>query len=116
MRADVARADLKRNTRLFATFGDGLSSHAYSNDPGECRSLQENGWTLEVANAFYVLSSPTGSCPAGTIPLYRVYNNAVRGAPNHRYTTDTTMRQATLANRWSPSGNGALGVFGCVPQ
>ena len=62
-----------------------------------------------------IMPSPIGTCPSGTTPLYRLYNNADRGAPNYRYTIDLAMRQAMIANRWTPNGNGPLGVFGCVP-
>jgi hypothetical protein len=102
--------------RFFASFDRGFSSHFYSYDPTECPGLQDGGvWALETLNAFYVTPSPTGDCPSGTTPLYRVYNNAVHGAPNYRYTIDLTMRQATIANKWTPAGNGPLGVFACVP-
>src|SRR4029077_1795802 len=93
--------------RFFASFGGGFSSHYYSYDPTECPGLQDGGvWALENLNAFYVTPSPTGTCPGGTTPLYRVYNNAVQGAPNYRYTIDLTMRQATIANKWTPPGHG----------
>ena len=29
-----------------------------------------------------------GTCPAGTVPVYRLYNDGHGAAPNHRYTTD----------------------------
>jgi hypothetical protein len=72
-------------------------------------------WTLENPNAFYAMPSPTGTCPGGTTALYRLYNNGQRGAPNHRYTIDSATRASMIAAGWISEGNGAGGVFACVP-
>jgi hypothetical protein len=60
-----------------------------------------------------------GSCPAGTIPVYRLYNNGQGAAPNHRFTTDLATRNAMLARpdgkAWLAEGAGA-GVGMCSPQ
>jgi hypothetical protein len=69
---------------------------------------------LEAADAFYMTASPTGNCPAGTVPLYRLYNNGQGGAPNHRYTIDGATRSLMIAASWIPEGNGPDGVFACV--
>jgi hypothetical protein len=76
-------------------------SHFYSSVPAECPGLANGGvWTLEAPNAFYLMSGASGSCPSGTMPLYRIYNNGLSGAPNHRYT-----RRRRSARRWSlPAG------------
>jgi hypothetical protein len=50
--------------------------------------------------------------PAGTIPLYRLYNNGQGGAPNHRYTVDPTVRAAMIARNWSPE---ATATTACLP-
>ena len=35
-------------------------------------------WQLETATAYYLeLTDASGNCPAGTAPLYRVYNNGM---------------------------------------
>ena len=60
--------------------------------------------------------SPGGTCPSGTTPLYRLYNNGQGGAPNHRYTIDPAVRTQMIAANWVPEGNGPDGVFACVPQ
>ncbi|MBK9702567.1 MAG: hypothetical protein IPO75_03365 [Betaproteobacteria bacterium] len=92
------------------------SSHFYSNNPAECPSLASRSrWELELANAFYMMTSPTGTCPAGTVPLYRLYNQGMSLAPNHRYTTFQSVRSTMIAAGWLPEGNGADGVFACVP-
>jgi hypothetical protein len=56
-----------------------------------------------------------GSCPAGTVPVYRMYNNGMSGAPNHRFTTDLNVRAQMLALGWIPEGNGTIGVTMCSP-
>lgn len=92
------------------------SSHFYSNTAAECPSLATRSrWQLESSNAFYMMASPTGACPTGTVPLYRLYNNGKSGAPNHRYTVYPTVRSTMIATGWIPEGNGVDGVFACVP-
>ena len=102
--------------RFFSAAFAPLSSHFYTNSPYEC-TLLKNGsvWTLESLNAFYMMSSPAGTCPTDTLPLYRLYNNGQGGAPNHRYTIDLAVRSAMIAKGWIPEGNGPNAVFACVP-
>ncbi len=101
--------------RFFSAAFAPLSSHFYSNDPLACPALQDGGvWLLESPNAFYMMPSPTGYCPPGTIPLYRLYNNGMGGAPNHRYTIDPLVRASMTATRWTAEGNGPDVVFACV--
>jgi hypothetical protein len=49
------------------------------------------------------------------MPLYRLYNNGLSGAPNHRYTIHASVRSQMIAQGWIPEGNGPDGVFACVP-
>jgi hypothetical protein len=56
-----------------------------------------------------------GNCPAGTAPLFRVYNNGMGGAPNHRLTGDIITRDLMITLGWSPEGNGPLIIFACTP-
>ena len=101
--------------RFFSASFAPLSSHFYSNDPNACPSLQNGGvWALESRNAFYMMPSPNGVCPIGTVPLYRLYNNGMGGAPNHRYTVDRAVRASMLAKQWVAEGNGSDVVFTCV--
>jgi hypothetical protein len=101
--------------RFFSATFAPLSSHFYSNDPLACPALQDGGvWLLESRNAFYMMPSPTGYCPAGTIPLYRLYNSGMGGAPNHRYTIDAVVRASMIAEGWIAEGNGPGVVFACV--
>ncbi len=102
--------------RFFSASFAPKSGHFYTNNPIEAQSLLTgNVWSLEASDAFYMMAAPAGTCAAGTIPLYRLYNNGQGGAPNHRYTIDPAMRSSMIAANWIPEGNGADGVFACVP-
>lgn len=101
--------------RFFSTTFAPRSSHFYSHAAAECPGLAAGGvWALEAADAFYMMPTPTGACPAGTVPLYRLYNRGMGGAPNHRYTTVPAVRAQMLGEGWIPEGNGVDGVFACV--
>ena len=92
------------------------SSHFYSNAANECPGLATRSrWQLESENAFFMIPSPTGTCPSGTVPLYRMYNKGMSGAPNHRYTIYRSVRAAMVAAGWEAEGNGSDAVFTCVP-
>ena len=73
-------------------------------------------WHLESPNLFNMrVPDSNGGCVAGSVPVYRLYNNAMGGAPNHRFTTDLGVRDAMIAQGWVPEGNG-IGVTFCSPQ
>jgi len=99
-----------------ATFAP-KSSHFYTPYAAECASLKAGtAWQYEGI-AFYVrLPDANGLCAAGSIPLYRAYNNGMGGAPNHRYTTSLTILNQMLAAGWLFEGNGDTKAFACVPQ
>lgn len=88
------------------------SSHFYTSSSSECAIVKNNpNWQYE-GFAFSVTSPlSSGSCPAWTAPLYRLYNNGMGGAPNHRYTISTSIRSAMLAQGWISEG-----VAACVPN
>ncbi|HZI85023.1 MAG TPA: hypothetical protein VFF44_13985 [Casimicrobiaceae bacterium] len=102
--------------RFFSTIFDPKSSHFYTPFDSECASLKAgNAWQFEGI-AFYIdLPDANGLCPAGTVPLYRLYDNGMGGAPNHRYTTSLTVFNQQEAAGWSFEGNGDTKVFACVP-
>jgi hypothetical protein len=93
------------------------SSHFYTPFDWECAIVKGNpSWIFESLAFAVTLPDATGACTAGgTIPLYRLYNNGQGGAPNHRYTTRTTIRAEMIAQGWIPEGSG-IGVIGCVPS
>ena len=62
------------------------------------------GWHYEGI-AYGASPAQDGSCVAPNVPLFRMYNNrATQNDSNHRFTTDTTTRDATLAQGWRDEG------------
>jgi hypothetical protein len=117
-----------REFKVYTTAGPGLSgvcrffsisfsprsSHFDTALPGECADVRGNpDWQFEAEVFFVGLPALDGSCAAGTIPLYRLFNNGVGGAPNHRLTTDLALREDMLAKGWIAEGLG-IGVAMCA--
>src|ERR1700730_12770628 len=103
--------------RFFSTAFASKSSHFYTPFASECAIVKtESAWQFE-AIAFYIqLADANGLCSGGTIPLYRLYNDGMGGAPNHRYTTSLAILNQMVASGWIFEGNGDTKVFACVPQ
>ena len=100
--------------RFFSAVFAPRSSHFYTGT--ECAGLRQDPvWTFEGEVFAFVVPTASGGCPAGTAKLYRLYNNGRSGAPNHRYTTSTAVREQMIAQGWTPEGWGAQGVIACVP-
>jgi uncharacterized protein DUF5648 len=91
-------------------YSRGVNSHFYTGDANECqglRSLEQKqradagakgqtflGWQYE-GGVFYGLVPQSGQCPAGTTPVYRMFNNrAMQSDSNHRFTADGLMHVA----------------------
>ena len=93
--------------RFFTTAFAPRSSHFYTADPAECAGVKKNlDWQYEKI-AFYIAVPTAGVCPAGTIPIYRMYNSGQTGAPNHRFTTAfLTYQDFTTTKGWAPEGIG----------
>jgi hypothetical protein len=68
---------------------------------------------LAGANDAALPNVADGSCGAGTIPLFRLYDN--RPDVNYRYTTSLAIRDQMVAAGWISEGLGALGIVMCVP-
>jgi hypothetical protein len=108
--------------RFFSIAFTPKSSHFYTPFAAECLFRQTDpaslaAWQLETSTAYYLeLTDASGNCPAGTAPLYRVFNNGMGGAPNHRFTANRATRDQMVALGWSPEGNGPDIIFACVPQ
>ena len=82
------------------------SSHFYTAIPDECAEVKRNpDWQYEKIAGFVALADLSGACSVG-VKLYRVYNNGMSGAPNHRYTTDKATRDAMIQQGWVPEGYG----------
>ena len=98
----------------------GVDSHFFSADAGECLSVFRGSvpgsWSLESDNVFQINlpDKATGGCPAGTIPVYRLWNQ--RTDSNHRYTTSAAIKAQMLAAGYLAEGYGADGVAMCAVQ
>lgn len=96
----------------------GLDSHFYSASPAECQDVAARfgaSWILESTSVFGVrLPDAAGRCPAGTSPLYRVFN--ARKDANHRYTVDPAVRDSMVTLGGIAEGSGDDIVAMCVPQ
>ena len=95
-------------------YGD---SHFFSASVDECAQVQTKYpfFVYETPSAFYVYlaDAVTGSCPPGSIPVYRVWDNRID--TNHRYTTDPAIRAQMIARGWVAEGYG-VGVGFCALQ
>lgn len=102
--------------RFFTVAFPPKSSHFYTPDTPECEGLKPSPvWQYEGEVFFTQQATVAGVCPPNTLPVYRMYNNGQSGAPNHRYTTDFSVREQMLAQGWIPEGAGTLGVIMCAP-
>ncbi len=103
--------------RFFSTSFAPKSSHFYTPFADECASLKQNqDWQYEGIAFYLQLTDGSGNCAPPTVPLYRLYNNGMGGAPNHRYTTSPTIFNEMVAAGWVFEGNANTQVFACVPQ
>ncbi len=109
---DAQIAGTRPVCRFFTTAFAPRSSHFYTADPAECAGVKLNAdWQYEKI-AFYIAVPTAGACPAGTAPVYRMYNNGQTGAPNHRFTTSlATYQEFTTQHDWSGEG-----IRFCAPQ
>ena len=102
--------------RFFSTSFAPKSSHFYTPFAGECTSRKADpNWQYEGDVFFLQLPDASGACAAGTAPLYRLYNDGMGGAPNHRYTASRTTVDQMRGRGWVPEGNGPDVVFACLP-
>jgi len=104
--------------RFFSTMFAPKSSHVYTANEDERQALVSGdiaGWQLEGPAFSVPLPEHSGRCPADTIPVYRLYNDGMGGAPNHRLITDADEFARMLTAGWIPEGQG-IGVGFCSPQ
>jgi len=96
-------------------------SHFFSASPQECDETRAKFPTLEFESpSVFFIALPTtapgptaGACPAGTVPVYRVFNN--RADPNHRYTTSRAIKDQMVARGGTAEGYGDDAVIMCAP-
>lgn len=96
-------------------------SHFLSGSHVECAAVAARvatdtnyaDYVLESGAAFVVQMPDfaTGSCPARTSAVYRLWNQ--RADSNHRYTTSRMIRDAMVATGWTSEGYGSEGVAMC---
>ena len=110
--------------RFYGSQLPGPNSHFFTLAGSECDGLKqlqastpdtEKRWNFESLG--FVSSPPTtgginGTCPTGTQPVYRAYNNGfARGVDsNHRITSSLTAIQEVVTRGWSDEG-----VVMCAP-
>ena len=112
-------ASLAPVCRFFSASFAPKSSHFYTPFISECAELRRGSVWVDEGIAFH-LRLPEGalgaaSCPEDTQPLYRAYNAFMGGAPNHRYTIDSSVLDAMLGQGWIMEGEAATRVFACAP-
>ena len=89
----------------------GPNSHFYTAGTGECDALKSGydpakpSWRFESLD-FATTRLVATQCPAGTLPVYRAYNNgSARGIDsNHRLTTNRTAIDQVIARGWVDEG------------
>jgi probable HAF family extracellular repeat protein len=102
--------------RFFSTAFAPKSSHFYTASSTECATVQRNpDWQFEARVFNVAVPDVNGTCGAGTQPVYRLYNNGMGAAPNHRYTTSLATRTAMIGQGWVPEGYGPDAVIMCAP-
>ena len=97
-------------------------SHFFSAWDVECArilSLRDTdpnyaGYLQETPSAFFAVlpDIATGACPAGTRPVYRLWNQRVDS--NHRFTASAAQKAQTVARGFVAEGFGTEGVAMCV--
>ena len=100
-------------------YARGPNSHFFTGSKQECdylKALEQQqradaaargtaflGWGYEGI-AFWAMVPVNGQCPAGTTPIYRVYNDrAAQNDSNHRFTADPVQYSAMMAT-WIDEG------------
>jgi hypothetical protein len=100
--------------RFFTTPGNfgTKSSHFYTADAAECAFVKLNpNWIYEKI-AFFTPVPAGGTCGEAGTNVYRMYNNGMTGAPNHRFTTSLAIYNDFTTNR----GWAGEGVRFCSPE
>jgi serine protease len=92
------------------------NSHFYGRNGSECEAARNThpSFVLEEARFMHLALPALGICPAGTVPVYRLYSN--RADANHRYTIERSVRDEMVARGWVAEGEGADFVAMCAPR
>jgi len=110
----LPQAGTSQVCRFYIPPADG-NSHFFGRNPAECSAAQQQHpeFVLEDPNYMQLYVPVNGACPAGSTPIYRLYDN--RADVNHRYTTDRFVRDQMVANGWIAEGDGPDRVVMCSP-
>jgi uncharacterized delta-60 repeat protein len=115
-----------RVCRFYGTPGIGPNSHTYTLSALECGQVRlDPGWQFEgydfsasppvevcLAVAECEFSGWVTRCAAGSVPVYRAYNDRFRfNDSNHRLTTSLAAYDAMIAAGWRGEG-----IVMCVPE
>lgn len=106
--------------RFYGSQFPGPNSHFYTLQGAECDGLKQlqastpatqKRWNFESLD-FISTPPSSGSCPSGTVPVYRAYNNGYgRGIDsNHRITSNSGAIQEAVSRGWSNEG-----IIMCAP-
>ncbi|RFC36922.1 MAG: delta-60 repeat domain-containing protein [Candidatus Nitrotoga sp. LAW] len=106
--------------RFYGSQVPGPNSHFYTLAGTECDGLKQlqaitpatqKRWNFESLDFISTLPI-NGTCPTGTVPVYRAYNNGfARGVDsNHRFSSDATAIQEVVIRGWINEG-----VVMCAP-
>ena len=91
--------------------------HFYSASPAECDAVKSAypSFTFESSAVFHIglPDAITGACAAGTLPVYRVWNQ--HADTNHRYMTSVAIQAQMVAAGWLAEGYGPAQVIMCAP-
>jgi Repeat of unknown function (DUF5648) len=112
----AASAGLVSVCRFFSAAFAPRSSHFYTALADECTVVKANpDWTFEGDVFFVGTPAPDGSCASDTVPVYRLYNQGMGNAPNHRFTTDLQLQAQMRSLGWLAEGDGT-GVSMCAAR
>jgi len=89
-------------------------SHFFGRGTKECNDTMaaHPDFVLEESRFMAMRLPDVGTCPFGTVPVYRVFS--ARLDANHRYMTDRAIRAAMVANGWQAEGDGPDRVVMCA--
>jgi hypothetical protein len=106
--------------RFFGQFpqpsGPTKSSHFYALRGLGCEALLANPGAWQYEGDVFYMPPPdaNGGCPAGTAPVYRLYNDGMGGSPNHRFTTSAETQGEMLRDGFVAEGPNGVGM--CSPE
>ena len=102
--------------RFFSASFAPKSSHFYAPRGLGCEAVLGSPiWQFEGDVFYTALPDAAGVCPAGNVPVYRLYNNGQSGAQNHRFTISAAVQLDMIAEGYIPEGSGTE-VGMCSPN